>query len=142
VSDLAVSQLPGDSGAAGTIAIAIQVKNTSSHKCTVKGYPAFTLSDHEGSSDTDEPVQLSHGAYVTGAFGAPVKTITVSPGGHSGFVLAYSQVPTGSSPCATTHRMHLSLPGSGATTTGDVTIDVCGSPIQISPYVTPNKLTP
>jgi hypothetical protein len=142
VGDLNVSQLPGNSGAAGTIVVAIQITNVSGHTCTVNGYPTFTLSHLGNGADTNEPVQLKHGVFVAGAFGAPVKTINVPAGGHSGFVLGYSQVPSGSGACAQANRMHLTLPDSGSTAAGSVNIPVCGSPMQVSPYVSPRELKP
>src|SRR5215475_5511496 len=74
-SHLAVTQLPGGEGAAGTIAVTIRLTNTGSTACTLRGYPSFTLT---GGGRT-LPAQVIHGN-LGGPFDTPVTTVTLAPG--------------------------------------------------------------
>lgn len=142
--DVSLNQQPGDSGAAGTIVVAIRVTNSSTHTCTLRGYPDFTLTAHSVSlsKDIDEPVTLSHGVFAGPVFGAKVVTVTLAPGAHAGFLLAYSQIHSdGTGNCDVANKLHLTLPGSTGTTVGPVQIPVCGQPMQISPLLPLAKVT-
>jgi hypothetical protein len=143
-SGLSLVQLPGDNGAAGTIVIAIQLTNTSGHRCTISGYPDFTVTFHSASmsSDINEPVALQHGNLPGTAFNDPVTTVTLDPNGHSGFLLAYSNVPQDATKgCDAVTKMHLLPPGGSSRVVGSVQFQVCKPTLQISPYLPASRLS-
>jgi Protein of unknown function (DUF4232) len=143
-SGLSLVQLPGDNGAAGTIVIAIQLTNTSGHRCTISGYPDFTVTFHSASmsSDINEPVALQHGNLPGTAFNDPVTSVTLDPNGHSGFLLAYSNMPPdGTSGCDAVTKMHLLPPGGSSRVVGPVQFQVCKPTLQISPYLPASRLS-
>jgi hypothetical protein len=137
-----LKQVPGGNGAAGTIVVAISITNSGGSTCVLNGYPDFTLTGRTTGSSTDkpEPVTIKPG-HLGGlpAFGHIPTTVTVAPGGTSGFLLSYGNVPQGRSDCAAATRMNLKI-GSG-TVTGPVQVAVCGEDMQVSPFVIPSELT-
>lgn len=107
----------------------------------MRGYPTFTLSVSSGGTDIVKTVKLLHGNFAGSIFGAAVTTISLAPGGHAGFGLAYLQIHidgTGDRDIA--NKLRLTVPGSTTETVGPVRIPVCGEPMQISPYIPISKL--
>lgn len=133
-SHVAVKQLPGGDGAAGTIAVTIRVTNVGSEACMLRGYPSFTLA---GGGRT-LPAEVTHGN-LDGPFDAPVTTVTLAPGDRGGFLIAYGDVPRrGATSCAQATRLALVLPDGSAT--GDSMIMVCGGRLTVSPYLPESQL--
>ena len=79
------------SGAAGTIALSIAVRNTSPQACTLRGFPRLKLLDAAGGP---LPTHVIHGGLAI--FQRPVTTITLAPGARASLLVAYSDVPTAS----------------------------------------------
>lgn len=78
------------SGAAGTIAVSIAVRNTSPVACTLRGFPRLKLRNDAGPL----PTRVRHGGVAL--LEQPVSTITLAPGARASLLLTYSNVPTGS----------------------------------------------
>jgi Protein of unknown function (DUF4232) len=134
---LAVVQLAGDDGAAGTIVVRVQVTNGGAGACTISGYPDFTLTVGAGPVRS---VTLVHGQ-LGGPFAAPATTLTLTPGGHAGFFVAYSnRTASGDGSCDTADRLHLAQPGS-APAVGPVQIPLCQDTLRVSAYVPSDQLT-
>jgi hypothetical protein len=77
------------SGAAGTIALSIAVRNTSASACSLRGYPRLKLRNASGPL----PTNVRHGGLSI--LIRPVTTVTLAPGKAGSLLLAYSDVPTG-----------------------------------------------
>ncbi len=134
---LAVAQLPGDDGAAGTIVVRIQVTNGGTGPCTISGYPDFTLTVHSAA----HPVTLVRGQ-LGGPFAAPATTLTVAPGGHAGFFVAYSnRTDSGDGSCVTADQLRLTQPGSASPSVGPVQLPLCQDTLRVSAYVPSGQLT-
>jgi hypothetical protein len=139
---VSLSQLPGDSGAAGSLVVALQVSNGSSKACALSGYPDFTLTaKSRAGADIAEPATLRHGPLGDLAFGDPPTTVVLTPGAHAGFLVQYSQVPYGDGGCVPVTAMRLPLPGSPTPVVGAVRMQVCGEPMLVSPYVPAARLS-
>ncbi len=77
------------SGAAGTAAVSIAVRNVSDHTCTLRGFPRLKL--HNGSGPLPTLVRAGGLAILN----EPVTTVTLSPGERASLLVTYSTVPTG-----------------------------------------------
>jgi hypothetical protein len=140
---LRLAQLPDNDGAAGTISVLIQVRNTAAHTCTLRGYPQFTLTAHSASTGADVPLAVTptHGQ-LAGPFAAPVTTVAVAPGGAAGFLLAYrNRTASGDGACAVSTKLHLRLPGQAGTVVGPAQVLVCVPTVTVSAFVPGSKLT-
>jgi hypothetical protein len=139
---LSLNQPPAANGAARQVVVAVRIVNHASRPCTISGYPAFLLTAPASSGkDVVEPVTERHGASGTLAFGDPVRTVTIPSGGFSGFLIEFSRVPYGDGGCVRATKLRLTLPGTGASVTGPVQIDVCGEPMLVSPFLPSTRLT-
>ena len=89
----AAGQLAGKvrqtSGAAGTTAVAIAIRNVSPVSCSVRGFPALKLRNASGQL----PTLVRHGGLAI--LERPVRTITLDPGKRASLLLAYSNSPHG-----------------------------------------------
>lgn len=139
---LSLGQAPATNGAARQVVVAIRIVNHASGPCTISGYPAFLLTARASSGkDIAEPVVERHGSSGSLAFGDPVRTVTIPAGGFSGFLIQFSQVPYGDGGCVRATKLRLTLPGTRASVTGPVQIDVCGEPVLVSPFLPSARLT-
>ncbi len=126
-----------DSGAAGTIVQEMDVHNTSSHTCTIKGRPFISPYGKlkQGSSTVEanlddivvKPIPSSFGA-----LGASATTQTVTPGDYVVFFFKWNQVPVGSTPCDNVDGYDFQTPGSSIQKLITFTFSDCGSELQVS----------
>jgi hypothetical protein len=77
------------SGAAGTSARSIAVRNISASTCTLRGFPRLKLRGAGGPL----PTLVRHGGLAI--LNRPVTTITLAPGKAASLLVAFSNVPTG-----------------------------------------------
>jgi Protein of unknown function (DUF4232) len=135
-ADLSLAQLPGDSGAGGTVVTAIAVNNRGSHACTIAGYPEFTLTGPAGSPTP----AILHGGSGPAAFTSQPGPVTVPAGGVAGFLIAYQNRPSGgATSCVRATGIRLAV-GQG-TVTGAVAVPVCGESVRVSPYLPQSRLS-
>jgi hypothetical protein len=94
------------SGAAGTIAVSIAIRNTSPASCTLRGFPLLKLRSDAGPL----PTRVRHGGVAL--LERPVSTVTLAPGGRASLLLTYSNVPAGAEPsCRRATRLVIILGG-------------------------------
>ncbi len=94
------------SGAAGTIAVSIAVRNTSPTSCTLRGFPRLKLRNDAGPL----PTRVRHGGVAL--LERPVTTVRLAPGKRASLLLTYSNVPTGSeTECRQATRLVIILGG-------------------------------
>jgi Protein of unknown function (DUF4232) len=134
-SDLALAQLPGGEGAAGTVIVSIGLTNRSGRACSLNGYPEFTLAGSAG----DQQVAIEHDGLGMATFQAKPSPVTAAPSGRVGFLLAYINRPTGTSGSCTAATT-MSLRVGAARVSGPVQVSVCGEPMKVSPFVSADKL--
>jgi hypothetical protein len=129
---LRLAQQPGGEGAAGTLFVGIGVTNTSTHPCTLRGYPQITLSH----GTTALAATVVDGG-LGGPFAEPVRTVTLAPGGTSAFAFAYNTVTINSgTSCPQADRMHLRLPGQLTRVVGPVQVrPLCSPSVRVSPFL-------
>jgi hypothetical protein len=77
------------SGAAGTAAASIAIRNISDQTCTLRGFPRLKL--RKGSGPL--PTRVRHGGLAI--LERPVTTVTIAPGKRASLLVAWSTVPTG-----------------------------------------------
>jgi hypothetical protein len=77
------------SGAAGTAAASIRIRNVSSTACTLRGFPRLKLRNAGGPL----PTLVRHGGLAI--LEHPVATITLAPGKSASLLVTWSTVPTG-----------------------------------------------
>ena len=83
----------GSTGAAGTIMLAVVLRNASHATCTLRGYPALRLyRPHRWL-----PTHVEHGGLAP--LNRKVRTVTLRPGGRATVLVAYHDVPSGNQPC-------------------------------------------
>ncbi len=137
---------PAESGhSGGFTVVAVRLTNKSSARCSVQGYPVFTLIAHSVAlgNDIEESVTLAPGG-LTGldAFSHQAGQVVLSAGGKGGFLVGYSEKPqNGMQACPQATRMSLVLPTGPIPVAGPVKIVVCGQPIRISPFVESDELS-
>jgi hypothetical protein len=135
-ADLQMAQQPGGDAAGGRVVVAIALTNKSGSDCTVAGYPTFTLAGTSGAAS----VTVQHDGNGIPAFKTPVPPVNLAPSAKAGFLLAYLNRPTsGDGSCGAATTMSLSV-GTGQVS-GPVQISLCGSAVNVSPYVTAGQLT-
>jgi hypothetical protein len=78
------------SGAAGTAAVSIAIRNVSPATCTLRGFPRLKLRNAAGTL----PTLVRHGGLVI--LEQPVTTVTLAPGQRASLLVAWSNIPTGS----------------------------------------------
>lgn len=76
-------------GAAGTIALSIALRNTSNSTCSLRGYPLLKLRNAAGPL----PTRVRHGGLAL--LERAVATVTLAPGRAASLLLAYGDVPVG-----------------------------------------------
>ncbi len=108
-------------GAAGTINASITLTKTTTGTCTLKGWPTLTLQDRLGGLITTNVVDVpSSGKSFqfpsTKANAAPT-TLTLAQNGTTNFSLAYSDVQTGTTVCASAVTVSVQFVALGPTVT-------------------------
>jgi hypothetical protein len=83
----------GSTGAAGTIMLAVVLRNTSRTACSLRGYPALRLYRPHRSL----PAHVQHGGLVP--LNRRVRGVTLRPRGRASVLVAYHDVPSGSQAC-------------------------------------------
>jgi uncharacterized protein DUF4232 len=78
------------SGAAGTAAVSIAIRNISPASCALRGFPKLKLRNAAGPL----PTHVLHGGLAI--LEEPVTTVTLAPGHRASLLVAYSNIPTGS----------------------------------------------
>jgi hypothetical protein len=102
-------RVAGSSGAAGTITMSVQLRNSSGQACTTKGYPDLGLLKGRNSL----PSRTQNGG-STSNLTRPVKKVTIPAGGYATVLVAYSDVPTGNeTSCPNATALLVQLPGAG-----------------------------
>jgi hypothetical protein len=77
------------SGAAGTTAVAIAIRNISPAACSLRGFPGLKLRNAAGQL----PTLVRHGGLAI--LERPVRTITLDPGERASLLVAFSNIPQG-----------------------------------------------
>lgn len=139
-SQLAVAEV-GTSGAAGTIGVAYRLTGTGA-ACTLDGYPFLSFFVQSSSGATaPTSVTVTDGG-LGGVFASSPRPIVVSSGQSAGFLLAYSDVPSGgATSCPDAAGFRLSPPGGSGTLVVATTMPLCGEPVHVSPVVPASDLT-
>jgi hypothetical protein len=144
-SQLTLTQ-PAETGHAnGYSVVAIRLTNKSAARCSVQGYPVFTLVAHSVAlgSDIEEAITIAPGG-LTGldAFSHLPGQVVLGAGGRGGFLLGYSEKPqNGVQGCPQATRLSLTLPTGPTPVAGPVKVTVCGQPIRVSPFVESDELS-
>jgi len=92
------------SGAAGTIALSIAVRNVSPAACSVRGFPGLRLLT---AASGPLPTIVVHGGLAI--FIRPVTTVNIAPGARASLLVAYSDVPGGPGSCVHAKRLRIIL---------------------------------
>jgi hypothetical protein len=133
--DLAMTQQPGGDAAGGKVVVAIALTNKSGSDCSIEGFPVFTLAGAGGT----ESVTVQHDGKGIPAFKIPAPPVNLKPGAKAGFLVLFLNRPTtGAGSCSAATTMNLSV--GGGRISGPVQISLCGSPLNVSPYVPSSAL--
>jgi hypothetical protein len=137
---LAVTEV-GVSGAAGTIGVAYRLTGTGA-ACTLDGYPVVSFFvESSGGATAPASASVVDGG-LGGVFASSPTAIVVSAGQSAGFLLAYSDVPSGgSSTCPDAAGFRLTPPGGTGVAVVATTMPLCGEPVHVSPVVPASELT-
>jgi Protein of unknown function (DUF4232) len=130
-----------NSGAAGTLVQEMDVHNTSTHTCTLKGHPFISAYGKlkQGSTTVEatldditvDPIPSSFGA-----LGVAATTQTLTPGDYAVFFLKWSHVPVGSKPCVDADGYDFRTPAdSSIQHLITFAFTVCGGELQVSNVV-------
>src|SRR3954452_23978373 len=114
---------------AGTIMLAVVLRNTSGTTCTVRGYPALRLYRPHRYL----PTTVHHGGLVP--LNRPVRTITLHPRGQATVLVAYHDVPSGTKPCLTATSLHVFSSGRLDGVPVSVRAMACGGVLAESPLI-------
>ncbi len=102
-------RVAASSGAAGTISIAIRLRNVSNRACTLTGYPRIRIVD----GTTRLPTRVTRGGLAF--LQQPVATVRLVPGAVASLLVAYEDVPVGSeSSCPSGDALLVRPPGSAS----------------------------
>jgi hypothetical protein len=114
-------RVAGSSGAAGTISLAIRLRNVSNRACTMTGYPRLRIVD----GTTRLPTRVTHGglSYLE----RPVKRVRLAPGGVASILVAYEDVPVGNeTSCPSGNALLVRPPGSALAVRVKAATTACG----------------
>jgi len=127
----------GQSGAAGTIEMTVELRSTATTTCVLGGFPGLQLLDASGAQLPTHVVR--GGSYQFTNF-APT-TVTLAPGGISYFNLGYSDVPSGAeTSCAKATSMWVTPPNAYDHLTLAATLAPCASgTVTVSPVFGPGS---
>jgi hypothetical protein len=114
-------RVAGSSGAAGTISMAIRLRNVSNRACTMTGYPRLRILD----GTTRLPTRVTHGGLSF--LNRPVTRVRVAPGGVATILVAYEDVPVGNeTTCPSGTALLVRPPGSLSAVRVRATTTACG----------------
>jgi len=117
-------------GAAGTIELTVRLHNTAEENCSLDGYPSVQLIDAWG--DELPTAVVRGGSYLFTDFVAAPVTLAAQAVAY--FNLAYSDVPSGSTACASGASMWVTLPGDVDYLSITETVTACdGGQLTVSP---------
>ena len=90
------------SGAAGTIGVSIAFRNRSKTDCSLAGYPSLLIPGVQ--------TRTRHGGLAI--LNAPVKRLTLRPGGYASLLVTYSDIPSGkgATSCVIARALRVSPP--------------------------------
>ncbi len=128
-------------GAAGTIyASATLTKNTTG-SCTLYGWPILTLQDKFGavleSTSIDSPSSTSSFQFLSAAANAKPAALTLGPNAKTTFSLAYNDVQSGTTKCASAVTVSVQFVATGASVplTPPSIVQACGNgQVWVSPF--------
>ncbi|NNN10406.1 MAG: DUF4232 domain-containing protein [Acidimicrobiaceae bacterium] len=112
--------------AAGSVALPVAIKNTTSQSCTISGYPGLQMVAASGKIPT--VVAQSSSVSVPSE---PVTSITINPGASAYFILGFSD-STGYSgvSCPTSSSIEITLPGDTKALSVAVSVSPYGGTVQ------------
>ena len=114
-------RVAASSGAAGTISMAIRLRNVSNRACTLTGYPRIRIVD--GTTRLPTRVTRDGLAFLQ----QPVATVRLVPGGVASLLVAYEDVPVGSeSSCPSGDALLVRPPGSVSAVRVRAATTACG----------------
>ena len=114
-------RVAGSSGAAGTIALSIRLRNVSNQSCTMRGYPRLRIVN--GTSRL--PTRVTHGGLSI--LNRPVQTVRLDPGEVASILITYEDVPVGSeTTCASGTALLVRPPASASVVRVKATTTACG----------------
>jgi hypothetical protein len=114
-------RVAGSSGAAGTISLAIRLRNVSNRACTLTGYPRLRIVD----GTTRLPTRVTHGGIAF--LNRPVTTVRLVPGGVASILVAYEDVPVGNeTTCPSGDALLVRPPGSRTAVRVKAATTACG----------------
>lgn len=120
----------GTSGAAGTIEVTMELKNTSTTSCALEGYPGLQLLSSTGNQLPTDVVR--GGSYSFTDF-APAP-VTLAAGAASYFNMGYSDVASSSGSCPTASSMWVTPPDDVNHLVVNQSVMACnGGSITVSP---------
>jgi hypothetical protein len=100
-------RVAGSSGAAGTIALAIRLRNVSNRACTMTGYPRLRILE----GTTRLPTRVTRGGLAF--LERPVRRVRLAPGAVASVLVAYEDVPVGNeTSCPSGDALLVRPPGS------------------------------
>ena len=118
------------SGAAGTTAVAIAIRNISPASCSVRGFPALKLRNAGGQL----PTLVRHGGLAI--LERPVRTVTLDPGERASLLVAFSNVPQGGeTSCPQATRLVIILRHGLGRFSIAFDASPCGGRLHISPFL-------
>lgn len=114
-------RVAGSSGAAGTISLAIRLRNVSTRACTMTGYPRLRILD----GAVRLPTRVTRGGLAF--LDRPVTTVRLAPGGVASILVAYEDVPVGSeTTCPNGDALLVRPPGSRTAVRVKAATTACG----------------
>lgn len=114
-------RVAGSSGAAGTISLAIRLRNVSNRACTMTGYPRLRIVN----GTTRLPTHVTHGGLSF--LERPVKKVRLAPGGVATILVAYEDVPVGNETrCRSGDALLVRPPGSRSAVRVKAATTACG----------------
>lgn len=114
-------RVAGSSGAAGTISLAIRLRNVSNRACTMSGYPRLRIVN----GTTRLPTRVTHGRLPL--LERPVKRVRLAPGGVATILVAYEDVPVGKETrCRSGDALLVRPPRSGSAVRVRAATTACG----------------
>lgn len=114
-------RLAGSSGAAGTISLAIRLRNVSNRACTMTGYPRLRIVN----GTTRLPTRVTHGGLPF--LERPVERVRLAPGGVATILVAYEDVPVGTETrCRSGSALLVRPPRSAAAVRVEAATTACG----------------
>ncbi len=108
----------GSTGAAGTIAVSITLKNVGS-ACTLHGYAGLQLRNAGGPL----PTTVIHGGLSV--LMLTPHTVHLAHNGKATLLIAYNHVPSGTTPCPTATRLLIRPPGASGQAHLALRLDPC-----------------